>query len=373
MHQQHHSPSHRTDGDSSIPFPEEISGTSCQSSALALGGLNEEQSRALARSQDFVLPLMLAVDYGQNQTPGTPTIQPSTTSQPSMTRHALRILYNVNGCMCFVNAALLGMAWLTLISDGLHDHLWTTGLVLMQQMVQWTPVPMDLRNCPELHALLNGDVWGPNDLDKQQDLMDFLSYLLSVMRPLFLHCGWQTRPEFISPSSDSLLCNEKGSAHLPVLLHMRETLDSVITLQQLINLWHDASGLCKAFEKAGTVKCFMIDRISPETRLKCWHLLDLADFTVQLPIFGTDGTILFQRYFIAAFVYHIGASVTSGHYRCVIRRHDLWYDYDDGAFPTRYSILPETLFRQLIFVWLTDRNPNVAASVAASDAMPAEP
>lgn len=286
-------------------------------------------------------------------------------------RHAIRILYNVNGCMCFANAALLGIAWVTILSDGLHDHMWLQGFELVQQLVQWTPVPLDLRNCLGLHNVLRGDVWGLKDLDKQQDLMDFLSYILSVMRPLFLHCGWQTRPEYISPSSDSLLCNEKGSAYLPVMLQLSDTMDPDISLQTLINLWHDAPGLCKAFEKAGTTKCFTIDRVSPETRIKCQHLLALDDFTVQLPHFGVDGDIIFHRYFVSAFVYHIGATINSGHYRCVICRNGIWYDYDDGALPTRYTVLPSVLQRQLMCVWLTVRNPNAATSVAAMD-VPAE-
>ena len=371
LHQQHHPSPGRASGHGPISLPEEIGRSSDPSSSMAMGGLNEEQSRTLARGQDSVLPLFLAVDYGTHQTTGTSEIQSRTTSQSGLMRHAIRILYNVNGCMCFANAALLGIAWVTILSDGLHDHMWLQGFELVQQLVQWTPVPLDLRNCLGLHNVLRGDVWGLKDLDKQQDLMDFLSYILSVMRPLFLHCGWQTRPEYISPSSDSLLCNEKGSAYLPVMLQLSDTMDPDISLQTLINLWHDAPGLCKAFEKAGTTKCFTIDRVSPETRIKCQHLLALDDFTVQLPHFGVDGDIIFHRYFVSAFVYHIGATINSGHYRCVICRNGIWYDYDDGALPTRYTVLPSVLQRQLMCVWLTVRNPNAATSVAAMD-VPAE-
>lgn len=362
LHHQHPAPSLRPGSDSTLPFIEAIRRSSDQSDSMAMGGLTEKQSRALARGQDLMLPFFLAVGHGQSETSGTTEISTGSEAHSSMRRFALRILLNLNGCMCFANSALLSLCWMAIIADAMTPSMWLHGFELIQLMTAWTPIPLDLRSCAAMHALFMGTLWGLTDLDRQQDLTEFLTFLLLHLQPSFIHNGWLTRPEHVDPSSDTRLHEEKGTRFNPVHLSIDSDTADSITFQFLIDTWHDALGLCKAFEQAAAVRCFMIDRVSTVDGSKLTHKIDIGTGTVTLPLFTITGDIELLTYHITALVYHIGVRSTSGHYRCIVRSNGVWYDYDDGSLPTRYDQLPSDTLRKVCFIWVSDRTQQPASS-----------
>ena len=90
--------------------------------------------------------------------------------------------------MCYLNSTLQGLAWLTLICDGLHADMWQKGFEVIQALTMWTPVPLNVGRLAALQELLCGD-WGPDDLARQHDQLDFLCHILLLAQPCFINGG----------------------------------------------------------------------------------------------------------------------------------------------------------------------------------------
>ena len=58
--------------------------------------------------------------------------------------------------------------------------------------------PVDLTKMHPFRWLLLG-TWTVESFRSQQDASEFAIYLLHVMQPQFLHCGWVTRPALLAP------------------------------------------------------------------------------------------------------------------------------------------------------------------------------
>ena len=354
---EHHATDGRSSSHSSLPFPSESGRYSGQGSTMALDNLQQDQSRTLARNQDAVLSRFLATYHGSGQT----TIDAAVTNGPETderpVKHSLRLLLNLTNTMCFANAALLGLAWVTLLCDGLSASCWRLGASLMRLMTTWTPVPLDLRQTEAFSVLLDGDTWGLQDINKQQDLLDFLCYLMPLMQPSFVHCGWVTRPALLADVSDLRLRDEKGHRFQPLRLHLDDQTQTEITIQNLVQQWHDSLGLCRAFEEASQCKCIAIDRVHTQTNIKCEIAISLANGHIWLPIFQPNGDIEYHDYCIHAVSYHIGTTTQQGHYRCAIWNNSVWYIYDDGKLPDQFNDLPTFVLTQICLIWLV-RTPD---------------
>ena len=73
---------------------------------------------------------------------------------------------------------------------------------------------------------------------------------------------------------------------------------------------------------------------------------------IRFPVFQTDGTVHFFPFVIAGFVFHLGATPTSGHYRAVVRYNDQWLAYEDNAIPERFTELPELIRANIVMFML---------------------
>ena len=132
---------------------------------MALDGLDETEPGALERDQISLFPQFLAIGYGPCQAPDSATVSIGPAAQPSTLRYyAIRILLNLHGTICFVNLALLGMAWMAVQCDGMTTDSWIQGFSLIRRLTEWIHIPFNLQTCVDLLELLDSVIWGPKDL-----------------------------------------------------------------------------------------------------------------------------------------------------------------------------------------------------------------
>ena len=145
---------------------------------------------------------------------------------------------------------------------------------------------------------------------------------------------------------------EKGSQHGPIQLPMYKLDSDTCSLQSYIDLWHDGLGVCRAAQKAGQALVICISRFLPETGAKSLQKIDF-ETTVRFPCFDNlDGNAHFHLYEIAGFIYHLGRTPNSGHYRAVLCCHNKWLIYDDGKLPDPMHTISDYILRNTVMFWL---------------------
>eukprot|EP00435_Cladocopium_sp_Y103_P000521 s4664_g1.t1 len=340
---------HSTDGgaqhNASLPLPQEA-GDGKDDSPMAVDGEPSARPRTVALPEGDVLARFLAAHPSAHKaSDGAAFTTGSGHPSDASGRKLIRLMLNPTGTLCFVNATLQGLAWMTLWCHALDVKEWDRGFELMTLVTQWTAMPLNVLHSPELHAVLF-QPWGPGSLQRQQDMLDFIYHLLMNMRPHFLGCEW--KPQL---STLNLL---EGTRHA------------------------DEKGLCRALTKACPALCFAIDRAidlpgPPYTR-KSLQQIELSDGVISMPVFANDASVVFHPFRIVAVTFHIGLQPASGHYRSALFNGTQWYLYDDGKLPDIHTTLPADVLQQLNFVWLidADRTDAVAESSGASRPGPYE-
>ena len=242
----------------------------------------------------------------------------------------------------------------------------------MLALTAWSPLPLTLYDLAPFDALFPGDDWGIWEKDRQNDLTDFTSHILMQMAPQFVNHAWVTQPALLHNFEGTGLQDEKGHRLQPVTLSLFDTALDRCTLTELIQHWHDSSGLCRSFSEASAVICFAIDRVVPPHNHKCMQLVDIQNGYLQIPHFNIDSQICWKRYRIAALAFHVGMTASRGHWRAALFHSNRWFIYDDGKLPEQMSELPNEIQRQVHLIWMIDadlvRTPlaTAASAVAAS-------
>ena len=122
------------------------------------------------------------------------------------------------------------------------------------------------------------------------------------------------------------------------------------TLQHLIDHWNDALGVCRAALQADSVLILQISRLIDLSQ-KCMQQIEFGS-QIRFPVFQTDGTVHFFPFAIAGFVFHLGATPTSGHYRAVVRYNEHWMAYEDNTLPERFTTLPALIRANIVMIML---------------------
>ena len=245
----------------------------------------------------------------------------------------MRVLENDTATMCYVNAAMIALSWLTLLCQSLVPLRWVRGYELMRGLCQWNPIPLNLRVFQPLRWLLFGAFYEA-DLLSQQDILEFMTFIIDRLQPQFLSCSWCTRFQHTTHVSHPVLDSEKGDRFAPILLRFINYLDTHCSLTELIHHWHDPSGFCRASNEAGDCIILMFDRHIEGQNSKCQQKVFIPSGVVLFPSF-VDGTgnIDFQPYRLAAVTFHLGTSPNSGHHRTALRYQGKWLIYDDNKLP----------------------------------------
>lgn len=226
-------------------------------------------------------------------------------------------------------------------------------------------LPVDLTKMDPFLWLLLG-TWTVESFRSQQDACEFAIYLLHVMQPEYLHCGWVTRPALLAPG-DVDFRQEKGERFTPVSLPYIDHAAAECTLQALVDFWHDPQGVCRAAEKAGKQIILALDRFNPDTGRKCDQKIVLPTLGLDFPCFcNHEGDIAMDHFEICAITYHLGRTPHSGHYRAVVRYRDMWMNYEDGRPPDKHQTLPDHILRNCCMFWLI-RRPELARTMQTED------
>ena len=157
-----------------------------QSPAISLDGTQPKQWRNLASPAQLVLSQHLATcetDHATSDTAEERTGQAG--AKASLEEGGLvmvRILLNRTGTVCFVNALLNALTWLTLLCGGLVPACWKHGFALMRCLTEGTHIPVDILACDPFRWIINGD-WEMKDLLTQQDTIDF-GHFFSCFAPV---------------------------------------------------------------------------------------------------------------------------------------------------------------------------------------------
>ena len=167
------------------------------------------------------------------------------------------------------------------------------------------------------------------NLHRQHDAGEFLQHLLSVAQPRA--CCWRWESRLANPFQ----LHDSGDRGAPLLLNIIGG-----TLQELIDKWHQQYAVHALPAHQGCL-FLQLCRYDSHTSKNMQPLAVRPGDSVALPVF-TDTTGLCTRLEllrVAVVVYHLGASVTSGHYKTLIGTpHTSEWSYhicDDNKAPKR--------------------------------------
>jgi hypothetical protein len=271
----------------------------------------------------------------------------------------VRVLENDSFTMCFVNAALIGLAWCSLLCQGFSPSCWAHGFELLRGLCQWNPLPLNLRVFQPFLWLLFG-AFQTEDLSEQQDILEFTAFIIDRLGPSFLSCRWCARFQYVTHETHPMLDSEKGDRYAPILIRLIHYLDLACNLTDLIAHWHDSLGVCRASDQERQCLILMFDRHIEGQNRKCTQKIQISGDTVHFPCFiADDGQVAFLPFRIAAISYHIGANPNTGHHRTALKYQGHWLVYDDNKLPDHAHVLSDEILCNITMIWLI--LPNVTA------------
>ena len=272
---------------------------------LRLGSAGQplEEQRGLGR------PAVAAHEVVQHKTAGASLVLPH-----------CKLQNRTNLCYC--NAVCTALYWLGEVSTLALDCYGTlqAGLRVMR-----ANRPIALPDCLALRPLFVQ--W--RHLHQQHDAGEFLQHLLSVARPRA--CDWRWESRLANPYQ----LHDSGDCGAPLLLNL-----SGGTLQESIDMRHSQYAVHALTEHHGCI-FLQLCRYESHTHKNMQQLTIRPGDLVAIPVF-TDATDLCTRlepFRVIVVVYHLGATVTSGHYKTLIGypHSPDWtlYACDDNKVPKR--------------------------------------
>ena len=271
--------------------------------------------------KDFFAPQSRSDMTASSQTTPEPPVQPrastdgGTEATASLSREAVRTMLN-SGNSCYVNSTLQALAAL---NTGRFAFETLQPLLDLCASHASDTRPLNPTGLFQLRSLLPR--WRFDG--RQQDASEFYTMLTSQGVGDLQAVQWQGRTD------GSIEAADVGES--PLLLP--QTSDHT-SLSQVVRAWSDGGfqrGLLWAPQLLAVVLC----------RWSSGHKLHTAVTLseVSIPVWGVGQTRTWYTYKVRAGVFHIGAEVTSGHYRSFwfCPDHDILLTGDDAVRPTRAS------------------------------------
>lgn len=267
----------------------------------------------------------------------------------SVNLKVIRVALNPSGTTCHLNAPLQALCWQAVLLWTVTEDSWVRGYDLIRDLTEMTLQPIDPSQHPVLKSLLLG-VWPSLDEFEQRDANELVTVLLPRLAPAFHFNDWLTRLSFLGECADTHLRDEHGPTHGVVSINIEALQTHECTVQELVDSWHDPSGLCRAFRCPGRGLVLNLDR-THENGLATTRV-DLTSLNFHIPVFhDQDGHTKPAHYTICSIVYHIGDCMTSGHYRAALRCRDCWRRYEDGRLPDEEAAPTLHSHEQIVQIW----------------------
>ena len=336
--------------DHPIPWADQTIGVHGQSNSVSLDDLEPVSARGMERSQAHLLSCHLAACEDINS---STRHRADITGQehPSETgTRIIRILMNP-GNICFLNAFMVCQAWATLLAGALDPLWWPMGgLELFRSITAISGLPMNLLIFQPFLWLLN-DGWTIADMERQQDVAEFAHWFLLRTQPLFVNCEWAARFLRDGMENDPTVQHERGHKFGIIQLPMETHLETC-ALQSLVELWHDCQGICRAATQVGRVLIISVSRFLPGSSGKSLTKVVFPN-TISFPCYIGD-TAEFQhcQFRICGFIFHLGETPHSGHYRAAVHCRNQWLLYEDGRLSDKYVELPDFVLQNTVLFWL---------------------
>ena len=337
--------------DHQVSWPDQALREYRQSHPISMDDFEPQSAGSLERNQANLLSCHLAVSEDFNQATRNREEQFSQRHSTEAGQRIIRIMMNP-GNICFANAVVICLAWATLLAGALDPQWWPLGgFELLRSITAISGLPLNLLNFQPFLWLLT-DGWTIDDMARQQDVAEFAHWLLLRTMPQFINCEWVARFLRDGLENDPSVCHEKGHPFGLIQLPMDHNPSHTCTLQSLIDTWHDCLGICRAATQVGRVIILSISRFLTDPARKCTQMIVFSN-TVTFPCFvGETADIQYVQFAISGFIFHLGDTPHSGHYRAAVRCRNQWLVYEDGRLPDKHVDLPDTILRNIVLFWL---------------------
>ena len=191
--------------------------------------------------------------------------------------------------------------------------------------------PILLRAVPRMQAIMR--LW--NDPNRQHDVAEFFSHLVTHSRMPFGQECWQVR-EIMGPALRVL---DEGSLCTPIPLPtpVPPGPGQALTFQDCAaQFFRGPDQLC-ALASAAPIVCFQLRRyvfdVNTGVTHKCTTPAGFVEPTIQVPVWQDVGTLRVRQvpYQISAIAFHEGLTPNAGHYRTCLLHQGRHYVTDDGV------------------------------------------
>ena len=265
------------------------------------------------------------------------------------------------GNWCYLNTALLTTLWSILSCSGFQISHWgPLGHCIAKFLLEAKTTPVNVFSCEWMSSVLSQ--WPRSDV--QGDPVEFLSFLIRGLCLPGFEWQWERRVQIglhFSVRDQSASCSP-----LVMYIDPEQAHADKISLQQLIQTWHEYMGMHTALTGNPRIVCIHVDRtiiLGNGETCKSDTLVDLHGDCV-LPFFeDADGTIGWVAFKVVAAIAHLGRD-QAGHCRAVLRvdidpdaRHPAPFLLtDDNTPPTWSPEIPSWIAGNLMCIWLCSRS-----------------
>ena len=231
--------------------------------------------------------------------------------------------------ICYANSVFQFMIWMAQTSGLKPDFSYGALCLAFQQ------IPLHRRvyvpDIPHWSRVLRR--W-PH-LNRQQDYVEFLMFVLREARPSAYTGSWQARMLMPQHGTNCVSIVDRGSAFSILALDVQSG-----TLQQQVDNWSSQYAV-----HALQVPCQLIMlHLKRYAQTSAGVTKDVscipvkADELLQVPVFGSQLQRTYYTYQVVAMIFHTGSSLNSGHYQAALSageshfgsKREAWFITDDG-------------------------------------------
>ena len=148
------------------------------------------------------------------------------------------------------------------------------------------------------------------------------------------------------------------SLTLPAVESDIANFSDTFSLQQLINQWHDAKGMCHVCTHISRGKLLHVDRQVQSVKDQR-QITSIEQVLLPHSASYTD-EIHWIPYETVALTQHIGQHVESGHYRTLVQVRGAgsakaWKDYEDSKLPDDFQTPTEYHLSNVTLIWMKQK------------------
>ena len=252
-----------------------------------------------------------------------------------------------SGSTCYINSALLAQTWSSVMSLTFIIAIWEAWeKQFLCMFVEHAGVVVD--PCAQQflgHMLV--DWFKDRPSRDQHDAGEFAGWfrqwLLEKTLPQYMQEGWSSR----------LLSSTEGHADVFAPVPMACPVEGFITLQQMINNWHQQEPFVHAFTCDSPWICLQVSRFPfLGQKNRCLVLWDRR-LPVQIPIFSDRRGIHVEwhDFVVTAGVIHLGDTPIEGHYRSILWHSGTVKSCDDFRSALPLGVGPE-IASIIYLIWI---------------------